>query len=483
MSNASLRNFLLRKDFNLFVEMCFVHLNPGQVLKPNWHIDLLCDWAKQIMDGEKQRIIVALPPRSLKSLIFSVALPAFVLGRNPSTHILCASHNADLANKLSSDCRKVMTAEFYLEAFPGTRLSPLKNTEDYYETTLNGSRRAVSPNGGLTGLGGDILIVDDLVDAKDAHNVRLHEERRNWLHKSFFTRTNNANKTVQIVVGQRLSTVDYMGALIASGDYETLAISAIAQRNETYVGRDFVIERGIGDILHEEMMDEEELNRRRRAMTAADFSAQYLQEPIASGGGTLSWSWLKQFDKPPTDIVYFHSWDVARTPNGGDYTACVTLGYKNEKYFLKDIFRRQLDYGGVLNAMRDKIRRDKPAGVIIETSEGSGDAAYCTLRGEGVRNLHAFSPRESKEERVYQIVPVLEGGDLHIPADAAWLTDFRIEYLSFPSSKEHDDQLDALSQAIIGAPTLIRGAGRTPPRKYFVDMPQFRIRSLNLTFR
>lgn len=475
MSEAETLKYLLRKDFCIFVEHCFAHLNPGQVLEPNWHIELLCWWAEQVRKGGKQRIIVALPPRSLKSIIFSVAFPAFLLGHNPSMNIVCASHNADLAEKLSLDCRKVMMAPFYLEAFPKTRLSKEKNTAEYFETTMNGSRRATSPNGGITGMGADVMIVDDLVDAKDAHNVKLHEERYVWLQKSLFTRTNRPNETVHVIVGQRLSIVDFMGKLIASGDYETLAIPAIAPQDEKYVMGDYIIERPAGNILHEAMMDEKELKRRRRAMTAADFAAQYQQEPISMGGGTLSWSLLKQVGRLPPDLMFFQSWDIARTPNGGDYTACVTIGYKDEKYYIVDIFRKQIDFNTVMNVMRDKIRRENPVGIIIETRDGAGSAAWSTLQREGFGNLFPYMPSEPKQERVFDIIPVLEGGDVYILVNGLWVPDFRIEYLSFPSTKEHDDQLDALAQGIFNAPAVIRAAGGLAPRKYFNDVPELQL--------
>lgn len=478
MNEAEVLDFLTQTDFVLFVERCFAHLHPDQLLKQNWHIDLLCWWAEEIRHGKKQRVIIALPPRSLKSLIFSVAFPAYLLGHKPSMNIVCASHNADLAEKLSLDCRKVITAPFYREAFPKTRLSTEKNTLEYYETTMHGSRRATSPHTGITGVGGDVLLVDDLVDAKDAHNVRVHEERAVWLQKSLFTRTNTPNETVHVIIGQRLSTVDFMGKLIASGDYETLAIPAIAQQDEEYDMGDGIIERPTGHILHDEMLDERELNRRRRAMTAADFAAQYQQEPISAGGGTLDWSWLKVVDKLPQDLMLYQSWDIARAPNGGDYTVGMTIGYKDEKYYIIDIFRKQIDYNTVINVMRQKIQRGKPVGVIIETRDGAGHAAYCTLEREGFTNLVYFNPSKPKKDRVFDIVPVLEGGDVYVLANKPWLANFRVEYLSFPDSNQHDDQLDTLTQGIIEAPTVIRAAGGIEPRKYF-RLPEFQITSFS----
>ena len=76
-------------------------LNPGQRLIPNWHIDAICYRVQQMVTGEApKRLILNLPPRTLKSSIASVALPAWLLGRNPSTRIICASYSDELRNIL-----------------------------------------------------------------------------------------------------------------------------------------------------------------------------------------------------------------------------------------------------------------------------------------------------------------------------------------------------------------------------------------------
>jgi hypothetical protein len=90
--------------------------------------------------------MIALPPRSLKSFIFSACLP-----KNPGLRILCASYGMDLARQHSADCRKIMMSDWYQKTFPQTKLSGAKSTEILFETTANGCRRAVSAEGPLPG--------------------------------------------------------------------------------------------------------------------------------------------------------------------------------------------------------------------------------------------------------------------------------------------------------------------------------------------
>ena len=69
------------------------------------------------------------PPRSLKSICASVALPAFILGHDPTKRIICVSYSDHLARKHANDCPQVMKHPLYRRIFPGTQISPRKDTE------------------------------------------------------------------------------------------------------------------------------------------------------------------------------------------------------------------------------------------------------------------------------------------------------------------------------------------------------------------
>jgi hypothetical protein len=122
-------NAALRNDFAAFLHRCFRALNPGATSVPNWHLDALAYHLELVRRGEIRRLIVNMPPRSLKSIACSVAFPAFVLGHDPRKRLIVASYGADLATKLGNDCRAILRSPWYQSAFPGTRISRIKNTE------------------------------------------------------------------------------------------------------------------------------------------------------------------------------------------------------------------------------------------------------------------------------------------------------------------------------------------------------------------
>jgi hypothetical protein len=144
-----------REDFASFVELCFNLLNPGTEFKRNWHIHGLVYQLEQVRFGRTTRLIANIPPRNLKSIITSIAFPAFVLGLDPSKRIISVTYGADLAVKFSHDFRSIVTSSIYRRLFPGTRIA--RNVETEVVTTRGGFRLATSVDGTLTGRGGDII--------------------------------------------------------------------------------------------------------------------------------------------------------------------------------------------------------------------------------------------------------------------------------------------------------------------------------------
>ena len=108
---------MLRTDLGVFIERVFMHLFPNTAFPPSWHIELIASKLEAVLEGKTTRLIINVPPRSLKSVIASISFVAWALGRNPSLQIICASYGQDLADKLaldyrSSDAKRLVPAPF-----------------------------------------------------------------------------------------------------------------------------------------------------------------------------------------------------------------------------------------------------------------------------------------------------------------------------------------------------------------------------------
>ena len=158
---------LLRRDFVSFAQRCFRELNPRTRFAMGWHIEVIAAKLAAVRAGKIRRLVVNLPPRHLKSLLASVAFPAWCLGREPSAQILCVSYAQDLADKLSRDCRQIVASAWYRQLF-ATRLSAQRQAMAEFETTAQGCRLATSVGGVLTGRGADLIIIDDPLKPEEA---------------------------------------------------------------------------------------------------------------------------------------------------------------------------------------------------------------------------------------------------------------------------------------------------------------------------
>jgi hypothetical protein len=246
---------LLRQDLYAFIERVFRQLHPNTEFLQNWHIELLAGELEACRQGRIRRLIINLPPRNLKSIAASVAFVAFWLGHLPSARIICASYGQDLADKHSSDCRAVMTSDWYRRIFR-TRLSPHKQSVGEFATTAQGFRMATSVGGVVTGRGADVLILDDILKPEEALSEAQRRKANEWFSHTLYSRLNSKEEGVIICVQQRLHEEDLVGYVLPQEDWRLIRLPAIAEVDE-----DHLIEtpfgrrrhtRWAGDALHPE---------------------------------------------------------------------------------------------------------------------------------------------------------------------------------------------------------------------------------------
>src|SRR5258707_4668564 len=190
---------ILAKDFRFFVYYVFGLLRPGTPFKPNWHIDAMAYKAAQVASGEVKRLIITVPPRHLKSIIASVALPAWYLGHNPSERVVAVSYSAELAKTHANDFRRVVTDPIYQAVFPNMRVA--RETDSAIHTTQRGRRYATSIGGTLTGRGGNLFIIDDPLKPSDAISEVNRQRVIEWFGSTLSTPANaNPNARTLVVI-------------------------------------------------------------------------------------------------------------------------------------------------------------------------------------------------------------------------------------------------------------------------------------------
>ena len=232
--DARLLQAILRQDFRAFVQKVFVTLTPGQQFIRSWHLEAIAYQLERIRKGETRRLIINMPPRSLKSIMASVAFPAYALGLDPTRRIICASYSGELAKKHSNDFRAVLGSSWYRSTFPKTRVGSFKNNETEIELTHRGFRYATSIGGTLTGRGGDIIVVDDPLKPDDAFSDTKRSGANQWFNNTLLSRLDDKRTGAIVVVMQRVHMDDMTGFLTEqSEEWEVLNLPAIADHDQS----------------------------------------------------------------------------------------------------------------------------------------------------------------------------------------------------------------------------------------------------------
>ncbi len=493
-SDLSLAEYdaLLRNDFYTFVERSFTELNPGTEFARNWHLHVMAYELQRCLLGETRRLIINLPPRSLKSHCASIAFPAWIMGHNPSAQIICASYAQDLADKHAIDCRALINSSLYRRIFPATRLSSEKRAVADFLTTARGCRKATSVGGVLTGRGADFIIIDDPLQPDKALSDARRNATNDWYDNTLISRLNHKLTGCIVIVMQRLHEDDLVGHVLAIEErmgldiepkWNVISFPAIAEQDEHYqlmrLGKPIAYDRRTGEVLHPEREPREILDQLRETQGEYHFAGQYQQSPAPLGGGIVKANWFRYYSERPEHFDFiFQSWDTANKASElNDYSVCTTWGVvssprpsggtggsnagsvgtergndrvrytrPNRCLYLLDCLRRRMEYPELKRTVLAHAAEWTPRNILIE-DRASGTQLIQELRQEGLSTLTRCDSKEEKIVRMSTASNMIENGQVYLPEKAPWLSQYIHEMVTFPNGK-HYDQVDSTSQAL-----------------------------------
>ena len=205
----------------------------------------------------------------------------------------------------------------------------------------------------------------------------------------------------------------------------------------------------LGEALCPQRYDTDALERIREAVGSRDFASLYQQRPAPEGGNMFSPDWWQYYNWD-TDLPEFQrimlSVDCTFTDaKKSDYVVGAVVGQSGNQFYVLDLVREKLDVVGTMAMIARMYKRHALSGTVIELA-ASGYAVYQMMQKK-VPGLIGFKPEKSKTSRASGIVPLVEAGNVFLPASASWLDAFLNEFALFPASK-NDDMVDALTMAI-----------------------------------
>lgn len=438
------------RDFVLYVDDNY---------RMNWHHRLLCDYLDKLARKEIRRLMVFMPPRHGKSELVSRKFPAYLLGRNPDTSIISCSYSADLASRMNRDVQRLIDSERYLELFPGTQLSN-QHTRRFYETryTRNnnmfevvdkkGTYRSSGVGGGITGMGGEYIIIDDPVkNREDADSATMREKVYDWYTSTLYTRLEKDGCILLTLT--RWHEDDLAGKLLKAAQegadqWTILELPAVCE----YPPKPYDV-RQEGEALWKWKYDEEALEKMKVTVGSRDWAALYQQHPTPGEGGTFKREWWNYYKVLPDGLYDFvQSWDCTfKDAQSSDYVVGQVWARKGSSRYLLDQVRGRMSFTETLYSIRSLSAKWPQAVRKLVEDKANGTAVIDVLRKE-IPGLIPVEPEGGKIVRANAVTAVAEAGNIYLPnpSIAPWVHDFVEEHAVFPNGA-NDDQVDAQTQA------------------------------------
>lgn len=452
---------LARLDFKTLLCPVFTILHPHTPFLDGWYVDAIVYQLEQSYRGVYRRSILNLPPRHLKSIIVSVAWPAFLWGRDPAYKFMCGSYSDMLTRNIARLFRMVVDSPVYRKLFPQVKV--VKSTENEVRTDISGVRYATSVGGTVTGKGGNLLIIDDPTKPVDALSDKSRNSINEWLRSTLLSRLDDQEYGGLFLVMQCLHVNDPTGFLEAGGGFKKLSLPAIATKREVIElgdGRQHV--RQAWEVLHSEYQSLTTLQVLRDSLGMFTFQSQHQQSPTTPDGAMFLSRWFKRVSKEPPGHVgakYFISVDAAASQSEtADYTAisvvrvqpgqCLVLKAERGRWTYEQLKAKILRYIDEMGSMA------RPLNVVIEAaSTGMSLISYfrpLAINDRRFNVLH-YLPKEGKQTRAAYAVPLFDKGKVVILNTAPgneWVEGYINEFLTFPQGR-FDDQVNSLTQLLI----------------------------------
>lgn len=482
---------LCKRRFSHYMKRSWPQYDPANY-SHNWHVDAIGEHLEAVATSQIQKLIISIPPRCMKSSSLSIAFPTWLWGPygRPFEKILSVSHKAALAERDAVKSRILINSDWYQEHWGDTyQFTKDQNTKNRMTNNKHGHRIVGGVDSGITGEGGDLIIIDDPISVNHARSAADLESAWQFCSETLPTRLNDQLTGRMVLIMQRVHERDPVGRFLEQGGWDYLCLPMRAQptvrwfahgtyqevptkEHKTSIG--FVDPREPGDLLWKERLPEEAVANLEHILGTYGTSAQLQQDPAPRDGGMIKKSWFFRFRTEMdvdtnfypvgVEIVERKIWADTANKKGqdNDYTVFMHMGKGSDgRVYILDVYRKKHTVPELIGAAKDfydshreKIHgrmgalgmfsiEDKQSGIglIQALQELGGMPVGATVREDG---------RADKVQRLNGVLPYIEAGMVGIPEHANWVNDFLAECAAFTPmmTHAHDDQIDPMVDGI-----------------------------------
>lgn len=445
-----------RHSANSFAEFCkraWHVLEPSTPLKWGWCLDAMTEHLEAVHTGEIKRLLMNVPPGTMKSLLTGVMFPAWewTFPEYRSKRFISTAHKQELATRDNQKCRRLITSKWYTDRW-NVELASDQQQKTKFENVNTGFRESMAFTS-MTGSRGDRIILDDPLSADDANSDAALYAAEITFTETLPTRVNNENSAI-IVVMQRLSERDTSGIILERdlGYTHLMLPMRYEPERKCYTSIGFKDPREVdGELLFPERFNETQVQELEKVMGSYASAGQLAQRPSPRGGGLFQRDWLKPLAAEPFDIVAtVRGYDLAASEKAtADYTASVKIGKtRDNKIVILDVWRDQISPQKVRTRMLQSASGDGIKTRISSPQDpgAAGKGMVEQYRQDMIGYDIRFSPETgSKVQRALPLAAQAEAGAVYYVV-GEWNREFLDELATFPMAK-HDDMVDAASRA------------------------------------
>ena len=433
---------LVQADYRAY---CY-YIHGGRWI-PGKAVSYLCDRVQEFLRRDKgaayEVLILSVPPQHGKSMTITETLPSWYLGRNPDKRVIEISYSEDFAQLFGRRNRdKIQRAG---DIF-GVALS--RSTSSATEWEIEGHAGGMISRGilsGVTGRPADLMIIDDPIKTRqEADSETIRERIWDEWESSFRTRLQAGAKV--ILIQTRWHEDDLAGRMIQrEPNVEVINLPCEAEENDP-------LGRPVGAALAPEIgKDDRWLADFKRGFLGSQgsraWTALFQGHPTSQEGNLIKREWWRYYDALPRLAEVLISVDAAfKDGDDNDYVAVQAWGKTGPNMYLLDATKKHLDFPGTLREIRAMRRRWPEARIILVEDKANGSAVVQILRRE-IPGVIPVNPEGGKVARANAVSGAIESGNVYLPRNAPFTGDFVDECSSFPLG-EHDDQVDAMTQAL-----------------------------------